>query len=292
MKKKIIIIPDVHGRTFWKEPVHKYKNNKDIQIVFLGDYLDGYDKIDGITMEDAIANFEEILEVARASNNITLLIGNHDLHYWPEFLSSYGCRRYNIYKYDISKMFLDNIDLFSIAFETYINDKQYLFTHAGLVKDWYDYISSKKNIGAEVNPTYFNDIYSKYIDDEDPSGEIQNIYTRENLDLLLSLEPNAKSLNKLLHNRLGRILLHAAPRSRGGREMYGSCIWADIDEHYWTFTRFDKEKIYQIFSHSLGFPTIDDYVINDEFAMLDCRKAFELNCETGEISLYNENGVS
>ena len=24
--KKIIIIPDVHGRTFWREPVKKYKN--------------------------------------------------------------------------------------------------------------------------------------------------------------------------------------------------------------------------------------------------------------------------
>lgn len=155
---KIIIIPDIHGRTFWKKAVYKYKNNKNVHIIFLGDYLDGYEKIDHISPEDAIANFEEILEVTRTSNNITLLIGNHDLHYWPEFLSSYGCRRYNIYKHDISKMFLDNIDLFSIAFETYINDKQYLFTHAGLVKNWFDYISSKKNLGTEENPTYFNDI--------------------------------------------------------------------------------------------------------------------------------------
>jgi hypothetical protein len=289
--KKIIIIPDVHGRTFWKEPVYKYRNVEDVHIVFLGDYLDAYKDIDGIEPEDAIANFEEILEVARSSNNITLLIGNHDLHYWPEFLDYWGCRRYNTYKHDISKIFLDNIDLFSVAFETYINDKQYLFTHAGVVKNWYDYISSKKNIGAEVNPTYFNDIYSKYIGYEDPAGEMQNIYTRENLDMLLSLELNAKDLNKLLHNTLGRVLLQATPRSRGGREMYGSCIWADIDEHYWTITRFDKEKIYQIFSHSLAFPSIDDYVINDEFAMLDCRKAFELDCENGEITLY-KNGTS
>ena len=168
--KKIIIIPDIHGRTFWKEPVNKYKNIEDVHIIFLGDYLDGYEYIDNISKEDAIANFEEILEVARDANNITLLLGNHDLHYWPEFLKSYGCRRYNEYKYDISKMFIDNIDLFSIAYETYINDKQYLFTHAGLCRTWFEYITSKMNLGVEANPQYFNDIYSKYIDYVDPSG--------------------------------------------------------------------------------------------------------------------------
>lgn len=290
--KKIIIIPDIHGRTFWKDPVTKYKNIEDVHIIFLGDYLDGYEHIDNISKEDAIANFEEIIEVTRDANNITLLIGNHDLHYWPEFLKMYGCRRYNEYKYDISKMFLDNIDLFSIAYETYINDKQYLFTHAGLCRNWFEYITSKMNLSTERNPQYFNDIYSKYIDYDDPSGEFENIYTKENLDLLLTLNRDAESLNKLLHNPLGRSLLGAAPRSRGGYERYGSCIWADIDEHFFTFSRFDKEKIYQIFSHSFGFPTIYDYVVNDEFAMLDCRKAFELDCETGKISLYNENGVS
>lgn len=277
---KIIIIPDIHGRTFWKKAVYKYKNNKDIHIIFLGDYLDGYENIDHISPEDAIVNFEEIIEVARSSNNITLLIGNHDLHYWPDFINQYGCRRYNQYKYNISKMFLDNIDLFNIAYEIYINEKQYLFTHAGLVKNWFDYISSKKNIGTEQNPIYFNDIYNKY---NETYNIEENIYTKENLDLLLILEPNAESLNKLLHNKLGRILLQSAPESRGGRERYGSCIWADIAEHYYTFTRFNKEKIYQIFSHSFGFPTLDEYVINDEFAMLDCRKTFELNCDTGEL---------
>ena len=37
--KKILIIPDVHGRDFWIEPVKKVINNKDYFIVFLGDYL-------------------------------------------------------------------------------------------------------------------------------------------------------------------------------------------------------------------------------------------------------------
>ena len=72
--EKIIIIPDVHGRTFWKDAVYKYRNVEGVHIVFLGDYLDAYKDIDGIEAEDAIANFEEIIDVARSANNITLLI--------------------------------------------------------------------------------------------------------------------------------------------------------------------------------------------------------------------------
>ena len=126
--KKIIIIPDVHGRTFWREPIKKYKNVEDVHIVFLGDYLDPYEDIDYIYKEEAFVVFEEIIDEARSANNITLLLGNHDLHYFGQFLSNYGCRRDELRKTDISHMFQSNIDLFNIAFETYINGKQYLFT--------------------------------------------------------------------------------------------------------------------------------------------------------------------
>ena len=41
MKKRILVIPDVHGRTFWKEPVCKLIESVD-KVIFLGDYLDPY----------------------------------------------------------------------------------------------------------------------------------------------------------------------------------------------------------------------------------------------------------
>ena len=41
MAKKILVIPDIHGETFWKEPVQKYLEQVD-RIIFLGDYLDPY----------------------------------------------------------------------------------------------------------------------------------------------------------------------------------------------------------------------------------------------------------
>lgn len=59
--KEIIAIPDIHGRTFWKS----VKNDKsDSIIIFLGDYLDPYPH-ENITFEDALANFEEIIDFAK-----------------------------------------------------------------------------------------------------------------------------------------------------------------------------------------------------------------------------------
>lgn len=270
--EKIIIIPDVHGRTFWKEAVYKYRNVEGVHIVFLGDYLDAYKDIDGIEAEDAIANFEEIIDVARDSNNITLLIGNHDLHYWPIYLTCWGCRRYDMYKNDISNMFLSNKDLFKVAFETYINGKQYLFTHAGVVKFWYEWVTGKLNRGTEVDPYYYKDMWG--LSDEDVK--------------LLDFELNAEGLNSLIEHKQGQIILGMVSRERGGYERYGSCLWADIHEHLWAWEKFDKDKLYQIFSHSFGYPTLDEYLIADDIAMLDCRKTFVLDCETGIITEYKE----
>ena len=45
--KRILVVPDVHGRLFWKEPVKKYINTVD-RVVFLGDYLDPYEGEEGL----------------------------------------------------------------------------------------------------------------------------------------------------------------------------------------------------------------------------------------------------
>lgn len=282
--EKIIIIPDVHGRIFWEEPVNKYKNVVGVHIVFLGDYLDAYKDIDGIEAEDAIANFEKIIETARSSNNITLLLGNHDLHYWDEFLPYRGCRRYELYKQDINNMFMKNIDLFSIAYETYINNKQYLFTHAGVLVKWFDWVTGKLNRGTIDKPYYFKDFIEYFT--KHPDGPLEKfIADNESIDLL-NIELNANGLNSLLNSCIGRFILSMVGRDRGGYDYISSCLWCDVSEHYWANSRFDANNLYQIFSHSFGFPSLNEYIINDEWAMLDCRKAFELDCKTGTIKEY------
>ena len=63
--KQILIIPDVHGRTFWKEAINKFPKNEfpNMEIIFLGDYLDPYTGYEDINKEQAYDNFKEIIEV-------------------------------------------------------------------------------------------------------------------------------------------------------------------------------------------------------------------------------------
>ena len=56
----LLIIPDVHGRTFWREAVNTLQY---AHIVFLGDYTDPYPS-EGISQEDAYDNFADIIEFA------------------------------------------------------------------------------------------------------------------------------------------------------------------------------------------------------------------------------------
>ena len=58
MKNRVLVVPDVHGRTFWKEEVSKWLEDVD-KVVFLGDYLDPYE----YHLPDALfANLMEIIE--------------------------------------------------------------------------------------------------------------------------------------------------------------------------------------------------------------------------------------
>ena len=52
---KLIIIPDVHGRSFWRKAVEE---NPGEEFIFLGDYLDPY-KQDGVTVDEAFVKYYE-----------------------------------------------------------------------------------------------------------------------------------------------------------------------------------------------------------------------------------------
>lgn len=80
---KILIVPDVHGRGFWKEPC----NNWEGKIIFLGDYHDPYgeyiveepDKVESLTNLRELVTF---VENRRYTSNVICLLGNHDLVYF------------------------------------------------------------------------------------------------------------------------------------------------------------------------------------------------------------------
>lgn len=68
---------------------------------------------------------------------------------------------------------------------------------------------------------------------------------------------------------------------RGGFDI-GSCIWGDVREYY---NAYQLDGIYQIFGHT----QLEDAIITDTFACLDCRKCFTLDTETKELKEYESN---
>ena len=128
---KILIVPDVHGRAFWHRAMELVDQVD--QIVFLGDYLDPYSH-EGISFDLALEEFNKILEFKKEYPDlITLLVGNHDMHYIIEDFMD--CSRRNTDILDqLHKLYNSNLDLFNLI---HIED-DWLFSHAGVYKGWMD----------------------------------------------------------------------------------------------------------------------------------------------------------
>lgn len=274
-----LIIPDVHGRTFWKDALVEFPKEsfQDLSIVFLGDYIDPYD-FEGITKKDAIKNFEEIIEIAKEDKRIHLLIGNHDMHYW--FDAHFKCRYDRNNSHKIKDLFLQNFTLFNIAYEEKIDDVKYLYTHAGVTSFWLMHL---KTIGKrclernkETRKDLLGNVHKKLSDERIPF-----------CTMLVNMTPTADELNQMKLDWQGQALLWDISWLRGGDSDIGSCIWADFEE--WTYKNSNIPNMWQIFGHSLGSGGFDEGIIDYQkcIAMLDSRQAWVIDYE-GEIKKLKE----
>lgn len=241
--KKIMLIPDVHGRTFWKEAINIVDNDEYEKIVFMGDYLDPYPH-EGITQEESIVNFEDILDFKKKHmDKVVLLLGNHDCGYiWESVCSS---RRMKRFYSDISNMFRSNIDLFDIAYSTKTDNQKYLITHAGVHKAWLDRFIDY--IGAKA--------------------------TYDDIDIFLNNVLHSKAYDDALEIFLG---IYSYFRGWLG-DNYGSCIWADVREWSEELPNAELNKelgYFQIFGHT---QLESNPIVQDQFACLDCRRYFILD---------------
>ena len=257
---KILVIPDVHGRTFWRQPCSELE--KYDKVVFLGDYLDPYD-FEGISFEKCIDVLQEIIGLKKFNyDKVVLLLGNHDLPYFSD--EYYRLRRFGKYfhrhssKYhdEVHKIFSENSDLFTLS--TVIGDV--LFTHAGVVSYWLT-----------------NEFDGKY-DDE------------------INLSSLSADINLLLDKGIDK--LSVCSYYRGGEDLYSSCVWADVDEVLEDSLNARNEdmrfhpiyRIKQIFGHTIqAFYANDRHIVFGkprEFGnckMLDNAKAYELDIESFTI---------
>lgn len=145
---KILAIGDIHGRNIWKDT----NFNAFDKVVFIGDYVDSYDVSDWETY----LNLKDIIEQKKAQpDKIVLLLGNHDIQYlhFPDYKCS-GFRE--DFQNDLTALFVDNKALFQVAYQV----KNYLFTHAGVSRKWYneylDFFKKDKNksVGDVLNGMY------------------------------------------------------------------------------------------------------------------------------------------
>jgi predicted phosphodiesterase len=251
---KILVIPDVHGREFWVEPVHQTLENTDARIVFLGDYLSPYpgEFEYGFDYETgAITIFSKIISLKKEfPDRITLLLGNHDssCRFSTEICE---CRTdYKNYE-AIRRMFLGNKDLFQLADEATINGRHFIFSHAGIHKGYVKFA--------------FPDEY-EFIDDNNVVAYFNNAYLTE--------EPK-------VINSLG---MYDKYRGLYGYD-YGSIVWADI--YSWlSRQKYDGYGDYQIVGHT-QLVHGSGGLIGDKIADLDSAEAFVITDE-GVIKQYNK----
>ena len=168
---KVLIIPDLHGRNFWKEPC----NNWEGKIIFLGDYHDPYGEyvVGEPDKAESLINLKELVafvEEKRKSSDVICLLGNHDLVYF----NGYGKCRFDYSQQKEVKELISSLSpkLYYIYEDlTPKEPYKYLFSHAGITSEWLSYNNLElknlntidiTNISALDQIPYSRGGYNKY----------------------------------------------------------------------------------------------------------------------------------
>lgn len=162
-----MVIGDLHGRSVWKmfgDITYLLKmevGNVEYDIVpmdydyyiFLGDYCDSFDEDN----QQIIDNLNDLIKFKDLyPKNVILLWGNHELHYildtpWTPN-GKHVCSGYiPEMHYQLYEIFNRNFTKFQMAFQV----ENYLFTHAGVHKGWYNYRFVKQYAELEEKMTKF-----------------------------------------------------------------------------------------------------------------------------------------
>ena len=122
---KTLIIPDVHGRDYWKKHVQESVDF----IVFLGDIFDSFT----IDRKTQLKNAYEIIDFKTQNpDKVVLCYGNHDLHYLanPPFRGTGWSSDFSIQ----ANIFMEsNKHHFKMLHQV----DNVLFSHAGITDTWW-----------------------------------------------------------------------------------------------------------------------------------------------------------
>lgn len=216
---RTLSIGDIHGRNDWTyfthgspqdfdrwaiaidsgAPAHDDMRSEDFdnyvdydKIIFIGDYVDSFT----VGNAEMKKNLEDIILFKQACpDKVVLLLGNHDIQY---IIKNAICSGYRPeMQHDFYKIFMDNIELFTFAYEGFNKDgESWLWTHAGVTSGWY------KELRKELYDP--NHRFAEIIKERDP----QTIADEINLAWELRLP-----------------VLYNVDASSGGYEMWAGPAW-------------------------------------------------------------------
>ena len=215
MEKATIAIGDVHGLDLWRDVVEAHPG---CRVVFLGDYLDPYGYVHKGKLLD---NLRAIIELKRnRPEDVVLLLGNHDLHYFCED-ACVGTRFDMEIAEAASWMFLNNIGLFQYAFQ----DGEYLFTHAGVSQLWFDYDfcgDASRSVAEQLNNPAADQVAALHRVGSARGGcacDTGGIFWADKSELE---EPLCGFTQIVGHNRVAEVTGHTG--SGGGKIVFCDCL--------------------------------------------------------------------
>lgn len=247
---KYLILPDIHGRGFWRRPVEETLKDTDAHIIFLGDYHDPYPdefNYDDDCFQISVDRFKQILDLKKQyPDRITLLIGNHDCGYaiGDDICSS---RMDRWHRRELEKLFQENKESFQLAYECDIASRHFIFSHAGILKGWADLVW-----GDEAKDPEFNIV-----------EHLNNAWLMDDYAILDTLGD------------------YDSWRGWGGYQ-YGSPVWSDIR----SWAEVTPEETYGF--NIVGHTQLQRPIVLGQIADLDCRKAFYLD-DLGVLRDYDSD---
>lgn len=148
----IITIGDLHGSPAWKDVSFADWD----RMVFVGDYVDSFEYDDQHILE----NLREVIRLKETHpGKVVLLWGNHDLSYLFLSKQGHGCSGFRTgMAQHLHDLFSENRDLFLTAWQT----GKYIWTHAGIVREWYEKFIEKKVTGDATLSDTLNRLFREY----------------------------------------------------------------------------------------------------------------------------------
>ena len=128
---RLVVLGDVHGRVSWHQVVAAHP---EARFLFLGDYCDPHVRPDAPTDDELVENLLHLIDFKKQHpDKVTLLLGNHDIHYLLPHLPR-GCRYNEKLAGTLTQVFQANSSLFDYVHAC----NKLLFLHACVQRSWFE----------------------------------------------------------------------------------------------------------------------------------------------------------